>query len=278
VQNALSHETAPSSTPCSEIEPNRRIASADPGLARAGTHELLQVSNENVASRWPLRWVVRLLVVSLCLASVLFVYAFVVRQTAKSILRDVYALRVGVSSTVEVQRLMALHRHALLERHCETGKCLTEFEVYNTWLYRLKLEPVARFFVDVEERDGTVNYIMVSLSRDTRVFPTSPSGGIIEEYERVPNRMLKFSKPPYWFPTPVGKPYLSVALTSEASPVERQHAYALSLACLIMPGEGCDLPCYYLPLAWRDWQGELEKQGFGAEGFGPYYPTRARCK
>lgn len=208
----------------------------------------------------------------------MFVYAFVIRQTARSILKDVYALRVGVSSTEDVERLVARHRHALRERHCETGRCSTLFEVYNTWLYRLKLEPIARFFVGVDERDGTVNYIMVDLSRNTGVFPTSPSGGIIEEYERVPDRMLKFSKPPYWFPTPVGKPYLSVALTSQASPVEREHAYALSLVCLIKLGGGCDLPCDYLPLAWRDWQTELQREGFGTGGFGPYYPTRRRCK
>jgi hypothetical protein len=107
---------------------------------------------------------------------------------------------------------------------------------------------------------------------------TSPSGGIIEEYERVPDQMLKFSNPPYWFPTPVGKPYLRVSLTSQASPAEREHAYAMSLACLTKPGRGCDLPCDYLPLAWRDWQSELEKVGFGAEGFGPYYAARGRCK
>lgn len=126
--------------------------------------------------------------------------------------------------------------------------------------------------MEVEEGDGTVDYIMVDFSRDTRVFPTSLSGGTINEYERVPDRMLKYSKPPYWFPTPVGKPYLTVALTNQANAAEREHAYGLSLACLTKPGGGCDLPCDYLPLAWRDWQTELEKDSFGAEGFGPYYP------
>lgn len=236
------------------------------------------MSNGCVASRWPPRWIVLPPLILLCLASALFVYPFVIRQMARSILGDVYVLRVGVSSTADVQRLVARHRHALRTRHCDAGRCSTVFEVYNTWLSRLKLEPIARFFVGVEERDGTVNHIMVDLSRDTRAYPTSPSGGIIDEYERVPDWMLRFSEPPYWFPNPVGKPYLNVALTSQASHAEREHAYTLSLVCLTKLGGGCDLPCDYLPLAWRDWQTELEKENFGAEGFGPYYPNRARCK
>jgi len=236
------------------------------------------VSNQSVASRWPLRWIVAGLLILLALASVLFAYAFLIRQRAGSILKDVYALRIGVSSTADVQRLVARHRNALRERRCETGRCSTVFEVYNTWLYRLKLEPLARFFVDVEESNGIVNYVLVDLSRDTDVFPTSPSAGRTQEYKQLPDRLLKFSKPPYWFPTPVGKPYLNVSLTGEASALEREHAYSFSLTCLIKPGGGCDLPCDYLPLAWRDWQAELERQGFGVGGFGPYYPTRARCK
>ena len=233
------------------------------------------VSNEIVDWLRRLRWI-GFPVVLLPLG--LFIYAFVIQASAKSILKDVYTLRVGVSTTIDVQRLVTRHRHAFRERHCEDARCSTLFEVYNTWLYWLRLEPIARFFVGVEEKDEIVDYIMVDLSRDTRAFPTSPSGGIIEEYERVPDRVLKFSNPPYWFSTPVGKPYLRVALTSQASPAEREHAYAMSLVCLTKPGRGCDLPCDYLPLAWRDWQSELEKIGFGAEGFGPYYSARARCE
>jgi hypothetical protein len=235
------------------------------------------VSKENVASRWRLRWIV-VPVLFLSFALGLTGYAFVIRERAQSILRDVYALRVGVSSAADIERLAARHASALRELHCGAPKCFVTFEVYNTWLYRLKLEPVARFFVAVEAENGTVNYVQVTLSRDTQVFPTSPSAGVTTEYQQVPERMLRFSRPPYWFPTPVGKPYLIVALTSQAGTVQREHAYAYSLKCLIKPGGGCDLPCDYLPLAWHDWQAELEKQGFGAGGFGPYYPGWERCK
>lgn len=153
------------------------------------------------------------------------------------------------------------------------------FEIYNTWLYRIKLEPIARFRVAVRAEDGTVNEISVMLSRNTRVFPTMDSAGITEEYHRLPQHLATFSNPPYWFPTPVGKPYLWVVLSSHASEVQRQHAYAYSMKCLIKPGGGCDLPCDYLLLAWHDWQADMEKTGpFGAEGFGPYYPNRNRCE
>jgi len=146
-----------------------------------------------------------------------------------------------------------------------------------TWLYRLKLEPIARFHADVEADGGTVSFISVMLSRDTRVFATSPSAGITEEYLNVPKHMGGVSTP-YWFPTPVGKPYLRVALTAQASVEQREHAYTYSLECLTKIGGGCDLPCDYLPVAWHDWQAELEKHGFGVGGFGVYYPDHSRCR
>jgi len=202
----------------------------------------------------------------------------VIQASAKSLLTDVQTLKVGSSSVSDLERLAARHRGTLREQNCNSQSCTMAFEIYNTWLYRLKLEPIARFRVDVQAEDGRVIYILVMLSRDTRVFPTMDSAGVTEEYHRLPQHLAKFSNPPYWFPAPVGKPYLWVVLTSEASEPQRQHAYAYSFRCLIKPGGGCDLPCDYLPLAWRDWQADLKKQGFGADGFGPYYPNRKRCE
>lgn len=234
------------------------------------------MSNESVKRNRPSRWIA-ILLVPLFVAFGLAIYACAVRASAKSILRDVSRLRVGVSSISDVERLAARHQGAVRDRYCDNQKCTISFEVNNTWLYRLKLEPKARFYVDVEANDGTVSLIRVMLSRSTRVFPTSDSAGITEEYRSVPARMGKVSSP-YWFPTPVGKPYLRVALTREASIAQHEHAYAYSLVCLTKPGSGCDLPCDYLPVAWHDWQAELEKQGFGVEGFGGYYPNRSRCR
>jgi hypothetical protein len=50
--------------------------------------------------------------------------------------------------------------------------------------------------------------------------------------------------------------------------VAQRHTYAYSLECLTKLGGGCDLPYDYLPVAWHDWQAELEKQGLGVGGFG----------
>jgi hypothetical protein len=243
----------------------------------AGTTKTPAVSNVNVYTRRRLCWIAPVLILAVVVFGVA-IYAFVIQASAKSILRDVYKLQVGSSSVADLEQLAARHPRTLREHKCNSQDCTMAFEVYNTWLYRLKLEPIARFRVAVEAKEGMVNYISVMLSRATRVFPTMDSAGITEEYQRLPEHLAMFSSPPYWFPTPVGKPYLSVALSSQASESQRQHAYAYSLTCLIKPGGGCDLPCDYLPLAWRDWQADLEKQGFGVGGFGPYYPNRSRCE
>jgi hypothetical protein len=237
---------------------------------------MTKASKQIVKRSWLLFWIPA--IVLLFISSALAAYAFAIRASAKSILEDVYKLQVGASSNAELAALAKRHKHALKEDHCDDRKCIVSFDVFNTWLYRLKLEPLARFRVDLEANNGTLNSINVLLSRDTGVFPTFPSAGITEEYQRLPERMVKFSTPPYWFPTPVGKPYLRVALTSQATVAQREHAYAYSLDCLSKLGGGCDLPCDYLPLAWHDWQAELEKAGFGVGGFGPYYPNRDRCK
>jgi hypothetical protein len=220
-----------------------------------------------------LRWIA-ISLVPLALALGLSAYAYVIYARAKSILNDVYALRVGASSTADVQTLAARHQSAIRELRCNNQECSVSFEIWNTWLYRTKLEPKARFSVFVKAENGTVSCLEVTLMRDTRVYPTMSSAGITQEYLKLPKRLVNFSSPPYWFPTPVGKPYLIAALTSQASILQREHAYAYSLKCLIKPGGSCDLPCDYLPLAWHDWEAELQ----GVGGFGPYYPDRGRCE
>ena len=220
------------------------------------------------------RWAGAAVVVLLTAAVAVVIYALAIEATARSILTDVSALTVGVSSIEQVEAIAARHSHWIQERSCDGSKCFFRFEVYNTWLYRLKLEPVARFQTSVKTLDGVVDSIFVDLSRDTRAFPTSSSGGATSEYRTIPERFRGYNSTSYWFPTPVGKPYLWVALTTQADAVQREHAYAYSLKCLVKPGRGCDLPCDYLPLAWHDWENELLKDGFG---FGPYYPMRGRC-
>jgi len=206
-------------------------------------------------------------------AAALALYALFIESTAKSILKDVYALRVGESSVSDVKALADRHRGVVSQYQCDEEKCFIKLQVYNTWLHRFRLEPLARFQAVVEAKSGKVDYISVALERDTRAFPTSNSAGMTEEYLTPPR--LYADRAPYWFPTPLGKPYLRVAMTTEATPVQRQHGYDYSLRCLTKLGGGCDLPCDYLPLAWHDWETRVEQDGWA---FGSYYPARNRCR
>jgi hypothetical protein len=147
---------------------------------------MAEVSNRRVDTHRHLRWVAVPLVVVL-LAVGLAIYAVAIQSEAQSILEDVSGLRVGVSTTEEVKALAARHQHALRDEHCEPGKCSISFQIYNTWLYRLKLEPIAIFWAHVEANGETVSSITIMRSRETKVFPTFPSAGITEEYSAMPS-------------------------------------------------------------------------------------------
>jgi hypothetical protein len=202
----------------------------------------------------------------------LTIYALVIRGEAQAILRDVSQLRVGISSETDVARFAARHQNHLT-KNCGPDGCVYYFLVRNSWLAGARIEPLAVFQGSVAVDRDIVRSISVSLLRDTRVFPTMDSGGFVEEYVEYP-KQYRPGETHYGFPTPLGKPYLHVVLDSHATPEQRRHAYAFSLRCLVKPGGGCDLPCDYLPLAWKDWEAELKSEG----GFGDYYPRRARCK
>ncbi len=213
-----------------------------------------------------------LLIVSSVVA--LFVYALLIKAQANRILQDISGLRVGVSTQSEVERLAQNHKSYLAWKGCRPESCDYLFEIKNTWLCRMRIEPATRFHAWVTVADGRVKSLHADIMRETRIFPTAPSGGMVEEYVKYPEE-YRSGDTHYGFPSPVGKPYLVVVLDSEATPEERRHAYAFSLTCLVKPGGGCDLPCDYLPLAWKDWEAGLISRGFG---FGEYYPNRARCK
>jgi|SRR5579862_147159 len=205
---------------------------------------------------------------------VLCVYALSIRAQASRILQDISSLRVGISTQSDVERLAQQQKRQLAWKKCEAESCDYLFEIRNNWLYRMRIEPATRFHAWVTVADGRVKSLHADIMRDTRIFPTAPSGGMVEEYAKYPKE-YRAGETHYGFPTPVGKPYLVVVLDSEATPEERRHAYAFSLTCLVKPGGGCDLPCDYLPLAWKDWEAELISRGFGFDG---YYPSRARCE
>jgi hypothetical protein len=99
----------------------------------------------------------------------------------------------------------------------------------------------------------------------------SASRKLVTETVEIP-RYLR-STDHYLFPTPVGKPYLRVAIDSHATEIQRQHAFDFSFLCLVKPGTGCDLPCDYLPSAWEDWT-----TGWSEQDFLGHYTQHARCK
>jgi hypothetical protein len=208
---------------------------------------------------------------------VLACYAYAIRSQAQSLLKDLTALRVGVSTEADAQQFVQRHRRYLSSENRTENSSAFEFKVQNRWLSGLNLEPQAWFSSSVFVRDGKVRHIGVVLFRSMDIFPTfAGSAGIVDEYvEHPPERFP--GTPPYFFPTPVGKPYLRVELDSHASLIERQHAFGFSLRCLTKIGGGCDLSCDYLPLAWQDWKESLRSNDPNLEDFYKYYPKSARC-
>lgn len=206
------------------------------------------------------------------LASVVLVaYAGIVQMRAAAILKGVYALRVGRSSITDVEQLATRIGPNGSSKECRDTACEFGFYVDNSWLHKVGLEPFAVFQATITIQKGIVNTIRVSLVRDTQVYPTHPSAGIVTEYAASPGQD---DEKAYDFPQPIGKPYLDVKLRSDATPDQRRRAYAFSLTCLTKPGSGCDLPCDYLPLAWGDWTPRWENEPHLRR----YYPGRARCE
>ena len=204
-------------------------------------------------------------------------YAVFVKAQAQSLLNDLTALKVGGSTESDLDQLTVRHRRYFVSREfSDQGYAITTFKLDNRWLSLLRLEPYAWFGASITVESGHVRHISAWLMRSMDIFPTfGASAGMVDEYVEFPEYYSRGGH--YQFPTPVGKPYLNVQLDSQASPIQRQHAFAFSFHCLIKPGGGCDLPCDYLPSAWQDWKHELQESGF-SEMFNNYYPKNSRCK
>ena len=211
-------------------------------------------------------------------AGVLGCYAVVIKSQAETLLRDLTALQVGVSTGAAARQFEQKHEGLLFQvsNRCNDDDCSRTFVPQNSWLSALKLEPAAEFRASVSVRNGKVDSLGAYLSRSMPIYPTfSASAGMVDEYAQYPQYLRAGAH--YEFPTPVGKPYLRVRLDSEASPEQRRNAFAFSFRCLVKPGWGCDLSCDYLPSAWQDWKAHLRDIGFLDE-FNKSYPANARCK
>lgn len=226
---------------------------------------------------WP-RLAVSLAAVGLLASIGLACYGFIIRAQAELLLKDVAALRVGESTEADASHFFEKHRKFSSNRTCQLDYCVTAFKVTNRWLEALGLEPYAEFYVGYTVKNGTVSAIHASLSRSMPIYPTfGASAGMVDEYAEYPPYLVG-RQGHYSFPTPIGKPYLSVNLDSHATPIQREHAFAFSFRCFVKPGWGCNLPCDYLPLAWQDWKADLHNTGFPMDYFNRAYPNNARCK
>jgi hypothetical protein len=204
-------------------------------------------------------------------------YALVIKAEAEALLKDVTALTVGKSTEVDAQQFSQRHKRLFASHHCEHDFCVTSFKVENRWLSALRLEPRAELQVDFTVQNGTVTRIGAILARAMPIYPTfQASAGLVDEYAEIPPKLAPRGH--YSFPTPVGKPYLRILLDSQASALQREHAFAFSFRCLVKPGWGCNLPCDYLHLAWQDWKAELRDSGFPMSDFNRSYPKNERCK
>jgi len=207
----------------------------------------------------------------------LMLYAWGIRREASGLLGDLIALNVGTASGDDAERIAQQHRNSLANQNCQTAKCEYTFIITNRWLSELHLEPDASFRAGITVQNGIVIRVGVGLLRSMDIYPTfQASAGVVEEYAEMPKRFSYEGH--YGFPTPVGKPYLKVELDRHADAVQRQHAFAFSFRCLTKPGGGCDLPCDYLPLAWRDWKADLQTTAFPMSDFDQAYPNNQRCK
>jgi hypothetical protein len=208
---------------------------------------------------------------------VLTVYGLVVKTQAESLLRDITSLRVGVSGEAEVQRLVQRHKRYAVDQRRDEHSLYTEFRIENLWLSTLRLEPPASFRASVNVQDGKVIQIFAGLFREMDIYPTfGASAGMVKE-DLETSRRHEYRPSHYYFPTPVGKPYLRVELDSAASELQRKHAYDFSFRCLTKPGWGCDLSCDYLPSAWQDWRESLKGSDLYPTYFYERYPKSTRC-
>jgi hypothetical protein len=225
------------------------------------------------------RLLIALSALLLAVAVLLTCYGFVIKSQAADLLKDLTALKPGRSNGIEARQFAQRHQWLIFQTAapCNDDTCSMIFSIQNKWLSKLRLEPPAMFQVNFSVHSGTVNTIGAYLFRSMPIYPTfSGSAGMVDEYVEFPQHW-QYSPEHYSFPTPVGKPYLRVAIDSHASPTQRQHAFDFSFGCLIKPGGNCDLPCDYLPSAWKDWKASLQNT-FTQDFFDQHYPNNGRCE
>jgi hypothetical protein len=218
--------------------------------------------------------------------SSLLAYGFYLRCVADQLLADVKHLRVGESSYSDAERICRRYRRFQIvgkgsvpadanpannqfSDACTSDKCLFNFVIVNNPVARFRLIQEAAAHATIAVSGGKVRFVEMGVLGG----PHGVNAGIVTAVEDSPQT----NRPSYEFPTPIGKPYLHVRITTAASTEIRERAWTLSTRCL-MSRTGCNIACDYLPLAWQDWKASLEQKGIDEHDFRISYPEDGRCK
>jgi hypothetical protein len=235
---------------------------------------------------------VRLILMAVVAAVVAFslvvsVYSWYLRTTAQQ-LRDDLVLLTGTSgSHSDVLRLAEKYARFRVPAvffvrtseglkysfgptdSCTNHSCVLEFEVPNNLLSRIHLAKPSLFGATVVEVDNRISYVEMMLdgaeqargvgARTTYMLPNTVISEGFPDFS---------SRPPYSFAGPFGKFHMRTILSDSASPEQKRKATAFNLGCLTSV-RGCNWPCDYLPLAWRDYRDALPEdvvEGFKRSG------------
>ena len=227
-------------------------------------------------------WIVRggaislALVVLGCAAGI--ACGYVLKRAAANLVHDVAGLTVGRSTFLDVDQIALSYRRFRVQswsaqptstETCGPEKCFFNFDLSNFLISRVRLVRPAIFRTTVEIHDNRVTAVDIVFWGGRNGL----HGAMVQEAEASSTHQLG----PYSFPTPVGKPYFRVFVTPEASAIEKQHAFTISVDCLAS-WRACDLGCDYLPLAWQDWKRELLTRQVDDHSFLMSYPQSTRCR
>jgi hypothetical protein len=188
-------------------------------------------------------------------------YGWYLRLAAKHLRDDLVLLSesaTGHSDLLRVADNYARFRVPAASKYCRgpNDSCVVEFEISNKLLSRIHLSKPSLFGARVIELNNRIAYIEMGLhgveqargvsAQTTYVIPDTPVAEIFD----------LSSRPPYSFAEPFGKPYMRTIVTNSASSEQKTKATAFDMGCLTS-FRGCNWPCDYLPLAWRDYRNVL---------------------
>lgn len=200
-------------------------------------------------------------------------YATYLKHSAQHLRDDVAALAMKGGSFDDAHQLAARYREFRVPAYisawskgrqlvirqddpCTAKQCAITIRIETTALARLHIISWSKLTATILVVDNQVAVIDLTLQGGQH----RNSGGYVRYVGCCTSVSELFrvnsSSSAYSFPTPIGKPYLMVQLTNQATPQQKQRAFDLNMSCLLSRS-GCDWPCDYLPLAWKDYEKEV---------------------